>query len=447
MKRKFKLMSLFVVIAFLASFIVACGNNAEPSNSGNENSQKEGESAEKDNGKEEEEQHEEVTIRWAHQWEEDHFWDNYGDLLKEKFPYVTIELQQVGTDHPETLQEVIAAGKTPDVVTLGIVSHIQFLDELGLAFNHDSLIEQSGFDLSNLEPSIVEFTRGYDPKDEKGLYAIPNSRPTWALHYNKDVFDILGENYPEDGMTWEEVVELAKKLTREVNGVQYYGLDLDVPYDAWTQLNVQSVDPDTDEVVIANSEEYKQFFKMIDDTLSIPGYPTEEPGSMLMHWGGKWDEGIFAMRPSSTGWLDQDNIDIATYPVWDKENPLMPRPNAGGFAITGTSEHKEIIMEMISYLLSEEVQIEKSKEGQSSILVSPDVQAAFGENKPEWEGKNLDALFKYGYAVGPEKPAKYGSIPWGEFQEFANSGMDVNEYLRVYQEKMEELVRKQKETE
>ncbi|GIN74872.1 hypothetical protein J14TS2_53470 [Bacillus sp. J14TS2] len=444
MREKSKLLVLFIVIGCMLAFVTACGNSNESVN-GDNNDNKKGDDTEKVEETNIREQ--EATIRWAHQWGEEEFLKDYGDLLKEEFPNVTIEVQEAGTDHPETLENIIAAGKSPDIVTLGIATHIQFMDELGLAYNHDEIVDKAGFDISKLEPSIVEYTRKQDPNDEGSLYAIPNSRPTWALHYNKDVFDTFGVNYPEDGMTWEEIVELAKDLTGERNGVEYRGLDLDVPYDAWTQFSTQAVDPDTDEVNISGNDDYKRFFQMIEDTISIPGnYPTEEPGSLLMNWGAEFGKDNVAMAPSGTnwGWLEKDNIDIATYPVWEGYEGLNPQPNSGGFAITEPSEHKELIMEMIAYLLSDEVQMEKSKQGTTSILVNPDVQAAFGEGKPEISDKHLQALFENGYATGPDNPAKYGSIPWGEFEEFANSGKDVNEYLRQYEEQMTELVERQK---
>lgn len=268
------------------------------------------------------------------------------------------------------------------------------------------------------------------------------------MHYNKDVFDLLGVEYPTDGMTWEEVVELAKETTRELNGVQYLGLDLDVPYDAWTQFSVSAMDPETDEVVIANSEEYKRFFQLLQDVLTIPGYPADEPGSVLMNWGGQFGQGNWAMSPRAThmGWLQNDeNWDIVTYPVWEGYEGLNPQPNTTGFAITAPSENKEVALKLIEYLLSDEVQMEESRKGSPSILVNPEVHAVFGEDVPGLQGKNVDALFKYEYATGPEKAPKYNIIPWAEFQEFANSGMGVNEYLRVYQEKVEEQIRQLEE--
>ncbi|KRG12942.1 ABC transporter substrate-binding protein [Lederbergia galactosidilytica] len=430
MKKIVKCISFLFIIGFLFVITGACSKTSAPT---------------------EGEDQENVTIRWAHQWDEEHFEENYGELLREKFPNVTIEVQQAGTDHPETLENIIAADKTPDVVTMGLLTHTNFLDDLGLAYNMDELIDKEGFDLSRLEPSVVEYARKNDPNNEKGLYIIPNSRPTWSLHYNKDVFDVFGVDYPEDGMTWEEVVELAKKVTGERNGTEYRGLDLDVPYDAFTQFSQQSVDPETEEVIITESEAFKRYVGMIDDAISIPGnYPTEPKGDLFMNWGALFSEGNIAMAPAATnwGWVENDYVDIATYPVWKGYEGLNPQPNAGGFAITEPSEHKEIVLEMIDYLLSDEVQMERSKQGGASVLVNPDIHKAFAEEKEELVGKNLESLFKNEYATGPEKSAKLGGgVLWTLPVEFANSNKDINEFLRIIQEEEEELVRQQKERE
>lgn len=393
----------------------------------------------------------EVTIKWAHQWGEDHFWDGIGKDLKEKFPNVTIEVQNAGTDHPEDLEKLIAAKKSPDIVTMGLVTHANFLDELGLAYNMDDLIAESDFDLDRLEPSIVQYARNQDPNKENGLYIIPNSRPTWALHYNKDVFDTLGVEYPTDGMTWEEVLDLAKELTREVGGVQYRGLDLDVPYDAYTQFSQNSVDPDTNEVLIAESEAYRRHLEFVGDVVAIPGnYPTSEPESLLHNWGSLFTEGNIAMVADKTngGWLERDNIDIAAYPVWEGYEGLNPVPNAGGYAITEPSEHKEIALEIITYLLSDEYQMENSKKGGASVLVNPEIQEAFGSENEKLAGKNTQALFFNDYATGPEKKARYGDgVLWTAPVEFVKSGKDINEFLRILQEQAEENVRSQMESE
>lgn len=439
MKRNFKFTLFFFILVFSMAIMAACNNSSTSGDADNQKGTKAGKEKDK------------VTIRWAHQWGEEHFQDTYGKYLEEEFPNVTIEIQKAGTDFTETLEQVIAAKKSPDVVTMGLLTHAGFLKDLGLAYNMDELIEKEGFELDRLEPSIVQYARNKDPNREGGLYIIPNSRPTYSLHYNKDIFDTLGVNYPSDDLTWEEVTELAKELTREMNGVQYRGLDLDVPYDAYTQFGQNSVDPDTNEVLITESEAYRRYLEMVGAVTSIPGnYPAEEPGSLLHNWGELFGEGNVAMAPAAThhGWLENDNIDIATYPVWEGYEGINPAPNAGGFAITEPSNHKELVLEMIEFLLSDEVQIEKSKQGGASVLKDPKIHEVYGEDKPEFEGKNIPSLFKNEYSTGPDKTPKYGDgVYWEAPIKFVNSGKDINEFLRILQEEAEANVKSQMESE
>ncbi|MEH7275052.1 ABC transporter substrate-binding protein [Neobacillus vireti] len=440
MKKMKKSLFLFLTLLLTLSIIAACSNSSAPTNTDDKKS-----------SKEEEKEPEKITLRWAYQWGEEKFQDSIGKYIEKKFPHITIEVQEAGTDHAETLEQLVAAGKSPDIVTMGLMTHTPFLEEIGLAYNMDELMEKEGFDLKRFDPSIIQFARNQDPNQEGGLYTIPTGRATFSLHYNKDVFDILGVDYPTDDMTWEEVTELAKELTREMNGVQYRGLDLDVPYDAYTQFSQSSVDPETNAVLITESEAYRRYLEMVKAVTSIPGnYPAEEPGKLLHNWGAAFGEGNVAMAPAKThhGWLGTDNIDIVSFPVWKGLEGIAPSPNGNGHAITAPSEHKEAALEVIEYLFSDEVQMEMSKNGGASPLVNPDVHAVFAENKPEFHEKNLESLFIHQYATGPEKSAKYGDgVLWTAPIEYVNSGKDINEFLRILQEKAEENVRTAMESE
>lgn len=84
----------------------------------------------------------------------------YGDVLKEKFLQVEIEVIEAGT---VTLEENIAVGVIPDIITVAKLTHASFLVDLELAYNHDEIIKKTGFDLARLEPSIVEYSRKQDP--------------------------------------------------------------------------------------------------------------------------------------------------------------------------------------------------------------------------------------------------------------------------------------------
>lgn len=419
---------MLIVTALAVSLLAACGSGSKDGNG-------------EEDGK--------VTINWAHQWGEDHFWEHIGDELKEAFPDVNINVQEAGTDHVDDLEQLVASKNSPDIVTMGKVTHANFLDDLGLAYDMDETIEETGFDLDRLEPSIVEYTRNQDPEMEGRLLMIPNERPTWSLIYNKDIFDILGVEYPEDGLTWEEIVELAKDLTQEANGVQYRGFDLDVPYDAYTQFSENAIDPETDEVLIAQSEAYRRHLELVGDVVAIPGnYPEDDPASLLHNWGSLFTEGEVAMYADRTNYMDHKNFDIATYPVWEGYEGINPEPNAGAYAVTAPSEHKEVALELIEHLLSDEVQIERSKSGQASVLADDKIHEVFGEDNPDFDGKNVESLFKYEYATGPEKTSKYGdAVLWTAPIEYIESGKDINEFLRVLQEQQEESIREQKQAE
>lgn len=437
MKKRLKFWMMGIISLFALAAMAACGNTTQ---------------GEKEPGEkpEKEQEQEQVTIKWAYQSGEEIFEERIGQYIKDKFPHVKIEVQNAGTDHPESLEQLVAAGKTPDIVTTN-VTYTGHLAKYELTYDISDLIEETNFDLERFEPSFIEFARNQDPLQEKGLVVIPMTRPAYSLHYNKDVFDVLGEDYPTDGMTWEEVTELAKKLTREVNGVQYRGLDLDTPYDAYTQFSQASIDPETDEVVITTSEAFRRYLELIGEVTSIPGnYPSENPGDLLHNWGEEFSKGNVAMTPNGTnfGWLEEDNIDIATYPVWEGYEGIAPQPRGEAHAITAPSEHKEIALEIIDHLLSKEVQLALSKEGIASPLADQEIHDAYYESKPELQEKHMASIFMNGYATGLEKRSKYGDgVITMAGIEYVNSGKDINEFLRILQEQAEENVRTQKESE
>src|SRR5699024_9960427 len=111
----------------------------------------------------------------------------------------------------------------------------------------------TGFDLSGIIDENVEIVRKWS---DGAFYYMPFEKRWEALYYNKDIFDKFGEDYPVDGMTWDEVASLARKLTGEVGGERYRGIEM---YDAnpmLEQLEVNHVDPETDESMYASDDRF-----------------------------------------------------------------------------------------------------------------------------------------------------------------------------------------------
>src|SRR5690625_3938492 len=95
----------------LSAFIVACGDNT----GGNVNDSNDPNAGDINNNNNDnnddvvEEPKEEITIKWAHQWGEDHFQETIVDIVQDEFPHITFEHLDAGYDHPETLEDLIAA--------------------------------------------------------------------------------------------------------------------------------------------------------------------------------------------------------------------------------------------------------------------------------------------------------------------------------------------------
>jgi len=135
----------------------------------------------------------------------------------------------------DTLATQIAAGNAPCVVgPVGIRGRDSFK---GAWLDLQPLIDKYNYDLSDFDPSLIEF---YQVKEE-GQLGIPFAIfPSFVL-YNKDLFDEAGLPYPptshgepyvdENGVErdWniDTLTELAKKLTVDANGNDATSPDFD----------------------------------------------------------------------------------------------------------------------------------------------------------------------------------------------------------------------------
>lgn len=66
--------------------------------------------------------------------------------------------------------------------------------------------------------------KDYFEKDK--IYGLPIAMINASIYYSKDIFDKFALPYPKNGMTIDETYELAKRMTRLDNGVQYRGFEI-----------------------------------------------------------------------------------------------------------------------------------------------------------------------------------------------------------------------------
>ncbi|MDF2717664.1 MAG: extracellular solute-binding protein family 1 [Paenibacillus sp.] len=314
--------------------------------------------------------------------------------LAAKYPHITLNITSQSGNY--NLNNLIATGEVPDLLIFGKDDMQRMLD-LEVALDLNEQIRMQGFDLNQIDPTIVQSIKSYGKKGE--IYALPYGMNYSALYYNKDLFDQFGVAYPTDGMKWDEVLDLAKKVTRTAGGVQYRGLETSLVYRLGSPLSLNRFDQATGKAKL-NTEEWKKAYQIYHSIISIPGNAPQKKG---------WDDinpflfdktvamnatlGLLHKMPEAAA--RGLNWDLATYPQYPEKPGVYFEVDGYFLFATTKSKHPKEAFQVISAALSEEAQLESSKRGMVvSPLTSKKVRDAFGTESEPLKGKNVQAIFK-----------------------------------------------------
>lgn len=361
--------------------------------------------------------------------------DEAFESMREKFPNITLE-RISGSGTLEKLQEINAEGTVPDIIAAN--NGFDPLMELDMLYPLDDLIQEYHFDVDMLEPSIIAGYRGM--MKDNSLPGFPSYADGLVLFYNKEVFDKFGQPYPTEGMTWDEVFELAGNMTAVRDGVKYYGMDFPPGYIATAplmQLGINLTDPDTGEVVVRSNPKVAEYLELLKKFYSIPGIygPDESPdfstgnAGMVIYWPGFL----------SWGWGDVDtqkNIDMLPVPVWKNLPPVQPTLASHAFAINKHSPNKELAFEFLIEFLQPEHQKSRAQYLWRPPVKDPEIVQLYAVGNELYEDKNKSAITAFPPAMPPERISRWD--PYvdleGKLKDFVESGMDVQVFLRQLEE-------------
>jgi multiple sugar transport system substrate-binding protein len=363
-------------------------------------------------------------------------------IIQKKFPHITINPMFYSAQLK--IQDLATTGSIPDLVNYTIGSLWDFRDANLLA-DLQPFVKKFNLDMSRFLPNVMDSVQAYSEKGE--MLFIPYTLSTNVLYYNKNIFNKFGVPFPKDGITWTDVNELAKKLTREDGGVKYKGFQFQLQNLTWkNQLMLPLVDPATNKTIINNAG-WRQWLETMGAPLLIKGNEV----------GGSFDKAMdVAMysgpnllsnleEPMKNG-LDWDVIALPSFPGSTTVGTQMISPFYG---IPPKGSNMDQAFEVIAYMLSEEVQTLKSRKGKVPIINSDTAAKQYGKDIPGIEGKNLEAFFKD--KVGkPFKTTKYDDIAktviYTELLPgYYKGGSDLNTLFRTAEEninkKIEEKLR------
>lgn len=447
---------LFLGMVFLSVLLVlgACGDRSNEGASTNKNETENNGAENSGSDDKPNEEKEDVTLLFYASAAIGDFEGYWKPLIEEKLPHITVEYMEGNMAHANHVEELIAGGVVPDIVFGSTSESALTLKQFELGYDLTELIEKNDFDLSRFNQEHLDNWTAWSDGE---IWFLPFMKDIFALHYNKDVFDLFGVPYPTDDMTWEEVIELSKKVTGERNGVQYRGLHVaDMGLTALSQVtgDLNLIDPETEEVLWTEDQRLVKLLDMVEEVHTIPGNEFPNVPSEISPFGA-FLEGTLAMLPR---WFvfpteeDGINWDIVTFPQWEENLGVGPAAEGWALAITDTSEHKEEAFEVLELLYSDEHIMDLAS---TPLHVPYDHLLESGaalehlneEDHGHFMDKNLEALSKLTSASAPAKRSEYDI---GAFQTiskiayaYLDSGKDMNTFLREIREQEEVRVKEE----
>lgn len=276
---------------------------------------------------------------------------------------ILVQLEAVaGRDYYTRLLTQIAAGDAPDIMQIGDDAVPMFVGKGSFVPLDDFISGNYALDTSIYLPGVLE------PGQWEGQqWLLPKDFTPLGVYYNKKLFDEYGVDYPEDGWTWDDMLETAQALTKDTDGdgkTDIWGIQLTANWTTGFEYWVAAAggrlisEDGTQFVGYMDSPETIEAVQFFADLYNV--YQVAPPPADFALWAGgnaDFDNGKAAMRIfgrwPQAGYRDNPNIDLGVVGV-----PAgKARANIlfwGGFGIFAGSKHPEESWRFLSYYVGEE---------------------------------------------------------------------------------------------
>ncbi|MCC2684410.1 MAG: family 1 extracellular solute-binding protein [Paenibacillaceae bacterium] len=359
--------------------------------------------------------------------------------IKKKYPNITLEL--VRNAKGATPPELVAAGTFPDIVFSSGINFYSYQD-LAIPQDLNELIKKYKFDVNIFQPAVVESIRSFGDKGQ--FYALPFSMNFSAIYYNRDIFDQTAIPYPKDGMTFAQLVDVAKNISAK-GGDKYQAFDI-TGLDRMS-FNLPRVDLKTKKATLTGSD-WVKVFQLVKEIKEIPNnaegnrnkFFKDKNVALIMDYGA----GFLGMAEETFNDGTSPNWDVISYPI-----NQTPGQSAGGetqihsLMISTMSKHKDAAFQVISFLAGSEAQMLSARQGRMPALVDKKVQDVFAADLKSAKGKNLQTVFKQKYAPNTH-PTRYDRDLAKPLQDAEKAvlteGADINTALRTAEEQSNQII-------
>lgn len=273
---------------------------------------------------------------------------------------------------------MLAGDLAPDIVMpIGVGGIAEFYDEW---IDLTPYIQRDNFDMTRFAGKTVEVHNYGD----KGVLGLPMCVYPTTVYYNADIFDAAGVDYPPheweapyaDGEAWTymKLVEVAKKLTLDVNGNDanspafdptnikqfgWSGWDWNNAFDVAVKFgapNGKGVSNDN-KTAILTTQPYVDAFTWIKDTVWTWHIraTSEQAGAFYDKAGDPLGSGLVGMWEIHTwmsyawsGWQQSFNWDMAADPAWPPQKPIAI-VDADTFVMPKASKNSDAAWEVVKW--------------------------------------------------------------------------------------------------
>jgi multiple sugar transport system substrate-binding protein len=355
------------------------------------------------------------------------FDNTYGKYLYPKFPHIKFK---VHFPSEASITDYIGT-KGPLDIAFGAYTnfHISLLN-LNLQSDITDLIAKNKFDLNKFQPTAIELQR---QMANGGIYGLPAFVGTSGLYYNKDLFDKFAIPYPKEGITWDEVYDLAVKLTRKDGDIQYYGFANDNnTYLQVNQYSLDLVDPKTHKASF-ETDQWKKIVQTLTRFMTIPGVDVAQATPANFN-----TKGTVAMATNYTGCCGftpgdgVKNWGVVKIPDFSDIRGVGPQSFPNYWYMSSISKHRDASFEVMKFIVSEEFQASLNARGLATSLADTKLHAVYGKDLPKYNGQNVTALFPKHAKMS--NITEYQIVASGQLNaaltNIATKGVDINTALR-----------------
>lgn len=291
------------------------------------------------------------------------------DRFTERHPGVRVVVESVVTNYDEKLLTSIASGSPPDVFLLDGPDIPTVLDR-GLALDLTPYLARAGYDPDRVFPRVMEGFRR-----NGRVFALPKDFTPMVLYLNLGVFDRFGVSPPPaGGWTWDDFLEKARRLTRDVDGdgrTDVYAIDFPRNLYQWIPWvwsgGGDILSPDGSRATgFLDAPATIRTFTFLTDLVTAAhvtpgvhfletGDPAREArfatGGQAMLLSGHWTLQLLTGNMAAT----ELRLGVAPIPHAASSEPATVL-YASGWAVPANAPHRRLSVELAAWLGSEEAQ-------------------------------------------------------------------------------------------